>query len=111
LVPVEREKFNTWLNTVVDAYKKNSAASSSSAHSRAGNAGAGIPKNFQVLIHTNQKKLKDTDEKKWLIIESLSGASTSVMLINDKTENLGSYLNPNEAEIGESFSILNYFSY
>ncbi len=91
------------MKTIVDAYKKASSASSSSKSSPSGKVSAGIPKSFQVMVHKNKKKIKES-EKKWFIVESLSGPPTSVMLINDKTENLGAYFNANEAEIGKNYS-------
>ncbi len=47
--------------------------------------------------------MKESDERKWVIVESLSGPPTAAMLINDTTQNLGKYISANEAEIGKIF--------
>ncbi len=108
LVPIERTKFNSWVSTVVDAYKKATSSSSSKSSSSSVKAGSGIPRSFQVLVHKNQKKIKEGDERKWFFVESLSGPPTAAMLINDTTQNLRNYIGANEAELGKCFLCLTH---
>ncbi len=56
LVPNEKEKFNAWIQIVVDSYKKAKSSSSSSKSSSSTKAGAGIPKVFRFLYTRIKRK-------------------------------------------------------
>ena len=67
-----------------------------------------LPRAFRLLVTEDQKKVRD-DKAKYTFIRSPIG-NTAIMCINDKTENLSSYINPSSADFSKSlFSLFSSF--
>jgi hypothetical protein len=62
---------------------------------------ADLPRQFQLMVTEEQKRAtKGGGDTKWNVVESQTGGTNGVLLINDSNENLGKYLNPKEAKFG-----------